>query len=166
MSLPRSPSTYQIALGLLARRELSTSQLRHRLTRRDLPRSEIEAAITRLARERAVDDTRMALSYARRAAEVKLRGQSRTRRDIEALGIDAATAGRAVAAVFDEVDEESVLERAIAKRLDGAIRDRTQFRRLSQALLRQGFPPDRVAAALVVRTQGNVDMSGFLDVDH
>ena len=108
----------------------------------------------------------MALSYARRAAEVKLRGQSRTRRDIEALGIDAATAGRAVAAVFDEVDEESVLERAIAKRLDGAIRDRAQFRRLSQALLRQGFPPDRVAAALVVRTQGNVDMSGCLDVDH
>ena len=148
MSPPRTPSAYQIAVRLLARRELSTAQLRDRLTRRDLPRAEIEAAIARLTRERAVDDTRTALAYARRAAEVKLRGQSRARWEIEALGIDPATARRAVAAVFDEVDEESVLERAIAKRVGGPIRDHAQFRRLYQALLRQGFPPDRVAAKL------------------
>ena len=166
MSQPRSLSAYQAAVRLLARRELSTGQLRDRLTRRELPPSEIEAAITQLTRERAVDDARTALAYARRAAEVKLRGQSRARREIEALGIDPATARRAVAEVFDEVDEESVLERAIAKRLDGPIRDRAQFRRLYQALLRQGFPPDRVKAALVVRSQGNVVMSGFPDADH
>ena len=166
MSQPRSPSAYQTAVRLLARRELSTGQLRDRLTQRELPPSEIEAAITQLTRERAVDDARTALAYARRAAEVKLRGQSRARREIEALGIDPATARRAVAEVFDEVDEESVLERAIAKRLDGPIRDRAQFRRLYQALLRQGFPPDRVKDALVVRTPGNVVMSGFPDADH
>ena len=166
MSPTRSVSVYQIALGLLARRELSTGQLRDRLTRRELPSSEVEAAITRLTRERAVDDTRTALAYARRAAEVQLRGQRRAQREIEALGIAPATARRAVAEVFDEVGEESVLARAIAKRLDGSIRDRVQFRRLYQALLRQGFPPDRVAAALVVRSQGNVVMSGFPDADH
>ena len=160
-----SPSTYQIALRLLARRELSASQLRDRLTRQELPPSEIEAAITRLRRERAVDDARTALAYARQAAEVRLHGQSRARREIEALGIDPATARRAVAEVFDEVDEESVLERAIAKRLNGPIRDRAQFRRLYQALLRQGFPPDRVAALLVVRSEGNAAMSGFPDPD-
>ena len=165
VSPARSPSTYQVALQLLARRELSTGQLRDRLTRRELPPSEIEAAITRLTRERAVDDTRTALAYARRAVEVKLRGQSRARLEIEALGIDPATARRAVAEVFDEVDEESVLERAIAKRLDGPIRDRAQFRRLYQALVRQGFPPDRIAAALVVRSQGHAAMSGFPDAD-
>ena len=151
MSQPRSPSVYHIALRLLARRELSTSQLRDRLTRRELPHSEIEAAITRLTRERAVDDARTARASARRAAEVKLRGQSRARRDIEALGIDPATARRAVAEIFDEVDEESVLARAIAKRLASPIRDRAQFRRLYQALLRQGFPPDRVAELLMAR---------------
>jgi len=155
---PRSLSAYQTAVRLLARRELSTGQLRDRLAQRELPPSEIEAAITRLTRERAVDDARTALAYARRAADVKLRGQSRARREIEAMGIDPATARRAVAEVFDEVDEESVLERAITKRLDGPIRDRVQFRRLYQALLRQGFPPDRVAAALVVRSEGHVGM--------
>ena len=156
MSETRAPSAYQSAVRLLARRELSAGQLRARLTRRALPPSEIEAAITRLTRERAVDDTRTALAYARRPAEVKLRGQSRARLEIEALGIDPATARRAVAEVFDEVDEESVLERAIAKRLDGPVRDRAQFRRLYQALRRQGFPPDRVAAALVSRAEGDI----------
>jgi SOS response regulatory protein OraA/RecX len=126
---------------------------------------EIEAAIARLIRERAVDDARMALAYARRAAEVQFRGQSRTRLAIEALGIDPTTARHAVAEVFNEVDEESVLDRAIAKRLHGPIRDRPQFRRLYQALLRQGFPPDRVAAALVVRSQENVVTSDFPDGD-
>ncbi len=156
MSPTRSVSTYQIALRLLAHRELSTGQLRDRLRRRELPSSEVEAAIARLTRERAVDDTRTALAYARRAAEITFRGQSRAQREIEALGIASATARRAVAEVFDEVDEESVLARAIAKRLDGRIRDRAQFRRLYQALRRQGFPPDRVAAALVSRAEGDI----------
>ena len=71
--------------------------------------------------------------------------------------------GQAAPGALFEVDEASVLERAIAKRLDGPIRDRAQFRRLYQALLRQGFPPDRVAAALVVRSERNVVMSGFPD---
>ena len=155
MSPPPSPTTYQIAVRLLARRDLSTAQLRERLTRRELPIAEIDAAVARLTRERVVDDERMALGRARLAAEIKFRGQRRTRLEIEALGIDRETARRAVAAVFDEADEEAVLERAIARRLTGTIRDRAHFRRLYQALLRQGFPPDRVAAALVSRAGGD-----------
>lgn len=148
---PRSPSAYQVALRLLARRELSTTQLRDRLARRELPPGEIDTAIARLTRERAVDDARTALTYARRAAEVKLRGRSRARREIEALGIDPETAARAVAAVFDEIDEASVLERAIGKRLRGPIGDPAHFRRLYQALLRQGFPAEQITAALMPR---------------
>ncbi|MDP6579588.1 MAG: RecX family transcriptional regulator [Vicinamibacterales bacterium] len=151
MSETREPSAYQIGLRLLARRELSTAQLRDRLTRREFATSEIETAIARLSHEGAVDDTRTALAYARRAAEVKLRGKSRARREIEALGIATLTARRAVTEVFDEIDEQSVLERAIAKRVHGPIRDRAELRRLNQALLRQGFPPDRVAKALLSR---------------
>jgi regulatory protein len=151
VSPPPSPHAYQIAVRLLARRDLSTVQLRERLTRREFPSSEINAAIARLTRERVVDDERMALGRARLAVEIKFRGQRRTRLEIEALGIDRETARRAVATVFDEVDEDTVLERAIAKRLTGTIHDQAHFRRLYQALLRQGFPPDRVAAALVSR---------------
>jgi regulatory protein len=147
-------SAYQIALRLLARREYTTAQIRQRLGRRALPAADVEAAITRLTRAGLVDDARVAHAWARRAAEIKLRGQSRTRREIEALGIAPETARQAVAAVFNEFDEEAVLERAIAKRVVGPITDRAHFRRLYQALVRQGFPPDRVAAHLLKRHSG------------
>lgn len=144
-------SARQIALRLLARREYSASQIRQRLSDRDLPEPDINAAIERLSDAGLIDDTRVAHAMARRAAEVKLRGKSRTRREIEAIGIAPDTARQAVAVVFDEIDEDAVLERAIAKRVPGPLRDRAQFRRVYQALLRQGFPPDRVAARLLAR---------------
>ena len=109
MPAQRAANAYQIALRLLARRELSSSQLRERLVRRELPVVEIETAITQLTHNGAVDDGRVAHAYARRAAEVKFRGKRRTRHEIEALGIDAETARRAVAEVFSETDEETVL---------------------------------------------------------
>lgn len=147
----RPRSARQIALRLLARREYSASQIRQRLTDRDLPASDINAAIERLTDAGLIDDTRVAHALARRAAEVKLRGQSRTRREIEAVGIAPDIARAAVAAVFGELDEDAVLERAITKRVVGPLRERGQFRRVYQALLRQGFPPDRVAARLLAR---------------
>ncbi len=140
---------------MLAGRELSTAQLRERLARRVLPAADIDEAIDRLTREGAVDDDRMAEIHARRAAEVTLRGARRARREIEALGIDPDTARRAVSAVFDVGGEERVLERALAKRLDGRIRDRAQFRRLYHALLRQGFSPEQVMASLLARSDEN-----------
>lgn len=153
--MPSRPrSAHQVALRLLARREYSTSQIRVRLARRELPEPEVDAAIVRLTDAGLLDDARVAHAWARRAAEVKLRGRSRARREIEALGIASHTARQAVDTVFDELDEEAVLKRAIAKRVDGPIRDRAHFRRVYQALLRQGFPPDRVAARLLAGTDG------------
>jgi len=149
-----SRSAHQVALRLLARREHSTSQIRLRLARQGLPEPEVEAAIARLTHAGLLDDARVARAWARRAAEIKLRGRSRTRREIEALGISPDIARQAVDTVFEEFDEEAVLERAIAKRVDGPIRDRAHFRRVYQALLRQGFPPDRVAARLLAGTDG------------
>ena len=83
--------------------------------------------------------------------QVKLRGRQRARRELEALGIDPAVAERALALVFAEVDEAAVLERAIARRVRGPVRTRAELRRLHQALVRQGFARDEVAAALLAR---------------
>lgn len=149
----KSNNIYQTALRILARRELSRAQLRDRLSRYSPSPSEMEAVIARLVHERAIDDTRMALAHARRSAEVKFHGKSRAQREIEAAGIDQETAHRAVAEVFNEVGEESVLECALKKQLDGLIRGRAQFRRLHQALLRRGFPPDRIATMLMARAE-------------
>ncbi len=142
---------HDVALRLLAGRDLTTSQLRERLLRRELPADEIDRTLDRLTRAGLLDDARAAVAHARRAVNVKLRGRRRARRELEALGIDPPVAERVLAMVFDEVDEAAVLERAIARRVRGPVRTRAELRRLHQALVRQGFARDQVAAALLAR---------------
>ena len=146
---------HDAALRLLAGRDLTTAQLRGRLLRRGLPADEVGRTLDRLTRAGLLDDARTAAAHARRAVHVKLRGRNRARRELEALGIDPETADRALATVFDEVDEAAVLERAIARRTEGPIRTRAELRRLHGALVRQGFAPDEVAAALLARAGGD-----------
>ena len=147
----RDSGCRDVALRLLARRDLSTKQLRERLLRRGFPADHIERTLDRLTRDGLLDDARTAVAHVRRAVEVKLRGRRRAHRELEALGIDPPVADRALAVVFGEVDEAAVLERAIAKRAAGPIRTRAELRRLHQALLRQGFARDQVTAALLAR---------------
>jgi regulatory protein len=143
---------YTQALTWLARRELSEVQVRSRLARRGVEAPEIDAAIDRLTSERALDDRRVALACARSAVTLKGRGPARVRRDIEALGIDRDLARAAVDEVFGEVDQASLLDRALTRRWPrtGAPDQRTMHR-IYRGLLQQGFPHDQVMAALRAR---------------
>ena len=147
----RQSGCHDVALRLLARRDLSTSQLRQRLLRRELPADEVERTLDRLTRAGLLDDARTAAAHARRTVQVKLRGRQRARRELEALGVDPSVADRALAVVYAEIDEAAVLERAIARRATGPVGTPAELRRLHQALLRQGFPRDQVTAALLAR---------------
>jgi regulatory protein len=144
---------YTQALAWLARRELSETQLRSRLARRGSDEEAIDEAITRLKRERALDDRRVALAFARSAVTLKGRGPARIRRDIEALGVDRAVARSAVDEVFGEVDESALLDRALARRWPrtGAPPDQRALQRIYRFLLQQGFPPDKVLSAFRAR---------------
>ncbi len=156
MTDPPGRAAYPTAIRLLARRDLTSAQLKTKLLDRDLEPNEVDEAIARLVTERWLDDERTAEAHARRIIGVKHRGGRRARQELEALGIPADTATRIVRLVLDEVGETDVLEKAIARRLPGPIRDRAHFRRLYQALLRQGFAPDQVAKALVARAGGDL----------
>jgi regulatory protein len=149
-----APPAYTAGLRLLARRELSAAQIRQRLARQGFPPDEIDGALDRLRQEGALDDRRMARAYASTAARVKGRGRQRILRELEATGVDHQTALAALDEVFDEVNEATLLERALAKRLRGPIRDAGQFRRLHQYLTRLGFPPAAIAGALRARMKG------------
>ena len=142
---------------MLARRELSTAQVRERLRRKGLTREEIEPALRRLRREGTLDDRRTALAYARHAATVSLRGRRRTLRELERLGLGSAQARAAVDEVFGDLDEHALLERALARRLRGRIRDRAELGRLYQYLIRQGFEGDMAMAALNARAVTSTD---------
>ena len=106
---------------MLARRELSEAQVRQRLSRRGHEPESIDAAVERLKHERAIDDVRVAEAIARTETTIKRRGRLRVRRQIEHAGIAPPTARRAVDEVFGDIDDQALIEAALAKRL----RDRT-----------------------------------------
>jgi regulatory protein len=145
-----SHDTYLAALKMLTRRELSESQLRQRLTRREHDPEAIEAALTRLKAERSLDDERVAGVIARSETGLKKRGRYRVTRQIEAAGIAPAIARRVVDETFATIDADTLMSEALARRLRGntRIEGDKEFQRLYRYLVAQGFEPDRVLALL------------------
>ena len=143
-------SAYIDGLKLLGRRELSVVQLRARLIEREYSPEEADDAVARLLENGALDDCRVARAYARTASKVKGRGRLRVTRELQALGIAREIAAEAVAEVFGELDERALIDRAIQKKLRGGKKPSTvqERARLYQFLMRQGFTPAAVAAAL------------------
>ena len=139
---------YDAGLAMLARRELSTAQLRQRLERKGFGPDQATAALGRLQRAGALDDERTALALARRSADVRMHGRLRALREIESRGISRDLAQRAVDAVYGDIDEEALLERVLVRRLHRPLDSRAAQRRLHQQLVRQGFDPAAALSAL------------------
>ncbi len=135
---------------MLARRELPAAGVRARLLDRGFPPAEVDAALARLIDSGAIDDRRMARTYARTAASVKGRGRLRVMRELQQMGISAAVAAEALGEVFGELDERALIRQAIDRKLRGrtALADPREQARLYQFLMRQGFAPAAVTTAL------------------
>ena len=134
---------------MLARRELSEAQVRQRLARRGHDEADIESAVGRLKEERAIDDTRAAAAMARTEVARK-RGRVRASRQIQSAGIAASVAKGAVDAVFEAIDDDALIESALARRLRGRERaaDEREWQRLYRYLIGQGFEAEQVAKAM------------------
>jgi regulatory protein len=143
-------NAYVDGLKMLGRRELSESQVRQRLARKEYDADEIDAAIARLREERAIDDARVAEAIARTETSIRKRGKLRVRLQIERAGIAKAVATRAVDETFGAIDDDELLESSLRKRLRGreTIADDREFQRLFRYLLGQGFESDRIQKAL------------------
>jgi len=144
------PSAYVDGLRMLARRELSNAQLRARLLEREHSPEEVEAAVERLQEAGALDDARVARAYAETALTVKGRGRLRIQRELNAMGIPREIAASALADTFGDVDERSLIAKAITKKMRGQRKIETpgDYARVYQFLMRQGFSPAAVSAAL------------------
>jgi regulatory protein len=138
---------------MLARRELSEAQVRLRLTRFGHAAADIDTTISRLVSDGAIDDGRTAGAIARLEVTTRRRGRRRARQCLAAAGIAPDVAERALDEVFAHVDEETLLNTAIDRRLrDGAATlDERELARLFRYLTGQGFEGDRVLRALRAR---------------
>jgi len=143
-------SAYLDALRMLGRREYSASEIRSRLIDREHTPDETDAAVERLLETRALDDRRVARAYARTASNVKGRGRLRVQRELQVMGIARDVATEAIAEVFGDLDERALIAKAIRKKLHGGKQMVTlqERARVYQFLMRQGFTPGAISAAL------------------
>ncbi len=142
---------YTVALTLLSARELSEAQLRARLIRRKLDPADISAAIERLKADGTLNDRRVAMALARMESTIKHRGRARVIQKVRQAGIDGDTADNAVRDVFEDVDENALLDRALERRLRGKTPrdlDEKGRARLVRGLAAQGFSLERILQKL------------------
>ena len=142
---------------MLARRELCTAQVVNKLKLKGFCDQEIEPIIKKLQQEGAINDERTALENARRFAHVKIYGRFRALKELKRIGIDQKQSEAAVAHVYNELDEQVLLNLALTRRLKGQIDSPKQCRRLFNYLLRQGFDRGMAISALKPLTSKAVD---------
>ena len=135
---------------MLGRRELSEQQVRQRLARKAYDQDDIDQAVARLRKERAINDVRVAEAIARMETGIRKRGKVRVRMQMERAGIAKDTARQAIDEVFGAIDDDALIEASLRKRLRGrdTIADDREFQRLFRYLIGQGFESDRAMKAL------------------
>lgn len=142
-----SADAYTLALTWLSARELSESQIRTRLRRREIDADDIDAAIARLKGDGTLNDKRVAMAIGRMEASIKNRGRARVLQKLRQAGIDGDTAQDAISKVFEDINEDDLLERALERRLRGkAVRDLDEKGRAKvvRGLAAQGFSVDAI----------------------
>ena len=135
------------ALGLLSRRDYTTSELRKKLLDREYEADAVDALIQDLTASRLLDDRRVAASHVRTATAIKGRGRLRIARELAARGLTKDIVGEALGAV-EKQNEASAIRKILARKKWPANPSLAERRRMFQHLLRRGFPADAIGNAL------------------
>ena len=130
------------AFRILAARPQSERQLRDRLLAKPWVEPEaVEQCIARLKELGYVNDDIFARNYASSRVGLKAVGRARVARELAGKKVSRDTIEEAVGSIFDEAGEESIIDRAIKKRIrtHGRPADRGSAKRMFDHLARLGF---------------------------
>jgi regulatory protein len=139
------------ALNILATRSCSEGQLRERLSAKGWAEARlIEDCIKRLKKLGYVNDERFAQGYANYRIGVKPLGRARLARELAVRKLSRSSIEGALNTVFSELPEETLIDRAIARRMrtHGRPADRAAAKRLFDHLARLGFEYDLIVRKL------------------
>jgi regulatory protein len=139
------------ALNILAARSCSEGQLRDRLKARGWTESGlVEDCIKRLKELGYVNDDVFAHSYANHRVSLKPLGRARLARELAAKKVSRNSIDGALDLVFGEVAEETLIERAIGRRIrsHGRPADRAATKRMFDHLVRLGFEYDLIVRSI------------------
>ena len=144
-------AAYVAGLKIIARRELSVSEVKTRLLHKGYRTEDVESAISQLMKERALDDHRTAHTIIQRAIQVKNWPKQRVKDELTRRGIMDEVAINTVEEAFSDINERMLLDKIIDQRLSSCELNDRQLQRLYQSLLRRGFPAEDVTAVLETR---------------
>jgi regulatory protein len=149
------------ALRLLAARPRSESQLRERLLER-ADRELVDECIARLKEMGYVDDLRYAESYASHRVRNKSIGRSRVSRELARREVPNDVIDEALDSVFEDTDEEALIDRAIEKRirLRGRLKDAGDVKKMIAHLMRLGFGYDLIRRKLRAIRDEDLEVTG------
>jgi regulatory protein len=143
--------TMAAALKILSSRARSENQLRERLMRKPwADHAAVEDCIERLKELGYVNDSLFAHSYASSRLSLRPVGRGRLARELQSKRVTRKTIDDALDLVFVEVGEESLIDRAIQKRIrtHGRPTDRASAKRMFDHLVRLGFEYDLIMRKL------------------
>ena len=143
---------YDRALGILAFRARSSSELARSLIRKGEGRAHVEWAIARLIEQGLLDDEAFARSFARAKVVDGKQSRRRVQQDLARKGVSRTVSDHAIDTVFEEeaVDQRSIVEEAARKKLRSlaGLEPAVQRRRLYGFLARRGYEIDDIRGAL------------------
>jgi regulatory protein len=136
-----------LAVRALNRRERTRAEMLEHLLGRDIEPEAVEAALTELAHQGYLDDSRFARMFVEDKRSLEQWGVERIRRELAARGVGRDHVQTALGgdAPDDELDRARALLR---RRFPDGPRDRRERERALAVLLRKGYEYDLAAAAL------------------
>jgi regulatory protein len=152
--VPEDPSSgklaYGKALARLARREMSSAEVRRGLARDGFTEAAIDGAVNELLERRYLDDARMGERIARSRMEGRGYGRARVRQALSQKGLSRGiieSSLRAALADVSEADQIDRLARRYWRQKAGHVPER-RLKGLWAFLVRRGFPPGLVGDRL------------------
>jgi regulatory protein len=150
MSFPRPKKTasedelYEYAVGALARRMRSIAELKRLLRPRvesdtEYGRTLVELVILRLKDQGYLNDAEYAAAYSSFRRDNEKFGRRRVVTDLKVKGVHGEVIEKAVASVYDEVNEEKQAREYLRRKRLQKPKDRKQAARVFRQLARAGF---------------------------
>src|SRR5512143_386837 len=135
---------YEYAVGALARRMRSVAELKRLLRPRveaetELGQTLVELVIRRLKDQGYLNDARYAAAYSSYRRDNEKFGRRRVITDLKIKGVHGDVIEKAVASVYEDVNEEKLARDFLRRKRLQKPKDRKQSARIFRQLIRAGF---------------------------
>jgi regulatory protein len=135
---------YQYAIGALARRARSVAELKRLLRPRVDAETEygqtlVELVIRRLKDHGYLNDAQYAVAYSSFRRDNEKLGRRRVITDLKAKGVHGEVIEKAIAAAYDEVNDETQAREYLKRKRLRKPKDQKQAARIFRQLMRAGF---------------------------